>query len=174
MKRLSIFVCSMLFSCSSMQVSHDYDKDVDWAGYKTYHYVAGAIDLPMEKINSERITQTIDQEMVARGLTKSRDPQLLIDLHIKVEHTKHATAKISPNNSGSEPYAFGPGLSDVNVEEYASGTLFINMVDTDSNLAIWQGRASKALDESDSLGHQEDVEKAIIAIFKKFPLKQRK
>ena len=174
MKKL-LFVClCFLASCSSIQVSYDYDKTTDFSKFKTYEYTGDAMKLPIQELDRNRIIAAIDKQMTAKGFTKSDNPDVLLDLQVKLEQKTEATAT---NNGGmyyGRGYRYGGGFTTttINVENYVVGTLFINMVDKANGTLAWQGRGTRTLSENPTPEKKEaNINYAIVEIFKKYPPK---
>jgi hypothetical protein len=180
MKRFLPFACLLfVMACSSIQTSYDYDKTTDFTKYKTYAYTPEATNFGPNQLTGDRILAAIDREMAARGFTKSDNPDVLIDLHAKLEQKQDATATTTGPGMYGTPwrYGYGAGFSttQINVNTYTDGTLFINMVDKASEKLVWQGRGTKTLDENASPEKKEtNINNGVKAIFEKYPVKAAK
>jgi len=180
MKKIYLILLTFMFaSCSSLKTSYDYDKQSDFSSFKTYSYTEEAVNLPIQELNRTRLINAIDQQMTTKGFTKSDNPDVLIDLHVKAEQKQDATATTTgPGMYGGYGapwrYGYGGGFSttQINVNEYVEGTLFINMVDKAANKLVWQGRGTKVLDEDVSPEKREaNINTAVTEIFKNYPPK---
>lgn len=177
MKR-SVIISILLtaVACSSIKVSSDYDKNADFAKYKTYAYSEDAKSLGVNSLNRDRIFEAIDKEMAAKGFTKSDNPDIWVDLQLKAEKKVDATAtSTGPGYGyGYGRYGYGGGFSttSINYNEYVEGTLFVNMVDVSTEKIVWQGRGTKTIDEDASADKREkNINYAIQQIFTKYPPK---
>jgi hypothetical protein len=162
-----------LSDCGSIKTSYDYDKTVDFTKFKTYNYTQEALMLPIQELNRNRILAAVDKEMAGKGLTKSDSPDIWVDLQVKAEQRQEATAT-STGGAGmygyGRGYRYGGGMSTTNisVENYVDGTLFVNMVNDDK--LVWQGRATKTLDEDATAEQKErNINDAVKMIFAKYP-----
>lgn len=170
----------ILASCSSLKVSYDYDSQSDFAKYKTYAFTEDAMKLPVGDLNRDRILKAVETEMTAKGFSKSDSPDVLIDLHVKAEEKVDATATTSGPGYGAGyygRYGYGGGFSttQINYNEYIEGTLFVNMVDKGSEKIVWQGRATKTIDEDASAQKREqNINYAVKQIFTKYPPANKK
>lgn len=177
MKKIYLILLTVVFaSCSSLKTSYDYDKESDFSAYKTYSYTEETLKLPIQELNRTRLINAIDKEMAAKGFSKSSDPDVLIDVHVKAEQKRDATATTTGPGmygyGGAYRYGYGSGFSttQINVNEYVEGTLFINMVDKAAEKLVWQGRGTKVLDEDVSPEKREtNINTAVTEIFKKYP-----
>jgi hypothetical protein len=64
MKNLLILLLAVgIVSCSSVKVSYDIDKSVDFTKYKTYGYSEDALKLPVQELNRNRVFTAVDREL---------------------------------------------------------------------------------------------------------------
>jgi hypothetical protein len=171
---LIISLLIVVTSCSSLKVTYDYDKQADFAKYKTYAFSEDAKNLKMNQLNRDRILNAIETQMAAKGFTKSDNPDALVDVHVRAEQKMDATATTTPTYGYGGPwrYGYGGGFSttQINYNEYVEGTLFVNLVDKASEKIVWQGRATKTIDEDASAEKREkNINTAVQQIFSKYP-----
>lgn len=162
-------------ACSTLKVTYDYDKQAEFARYKTYGYSEDSQKLPVGDLNRDRILQAVDTELAAKGFSKSDNPDVWIDMHIKAEQKVDATATTTPTYGGPWRYGYGGGFSttQINYHEYVEGTLFVNIVDAASEKIVWQGRATKTLDENANAEKREqNINYTVKQIFTKYPPKK--
>ena len=182
MKTRLLFVLMIaLVACSSITTSYDYDKTVDFTKYKTYDFSEEAKKFGIQELNRNRLLAAIDNEMTARGFTKSDNPDVLVDLMGKMEQKRTATATTSGGGMyggyGYGRYGYGGGFSTttVNYDDYTEGTLFINVVDRSTEKIVWQGRGTKTLNENASPEKREaNIKNGVSLIYQKFPVKKVK
>jgi hypothetical protein len=160
-------------SCSSVQVSYDYDKSADFTKYKTYDYTEETKTLGGDngQLIKQRLLSSVDQEMTSRGYTKSEgNADLMIELHIKTQQRTTATAY---NTGGYGYYRYGNmGTTSINYNEYTDGTLFINVVDKSTDKLIWQGRGTKTLEENTTPQKADaNITYAVKTIYSNYPVK---
>jgi hypothetical protein len=176
MKKLILFFAVGLVliipSCSSINVSYDYDKTANFSAFKTYAYTPEAMSLAVGDLNRDRIIAAVDAEMAARGFTKSDSPDALIDLIVQAKERVQATATNSGGYYGRYGYGGGFSTTHIDYNQYVDGTLFINFIDKSSEKMIWQGRGTKTLDENASPQKKEtNIKNAVKMIYAKFPVK---
>lgn len=172
MKKLALICTVILVACSSINVSYDLDKEANFSAYKTYGYTAEALALGIGDLNRDRLLRAIDAEMAARGFTKSDSPDTWIDLLVKAQERVQATATNTGGYYGR--YGWGGGMSTTHIDydKYVDGTLFINLIDKSTEKMVWQGRATKTLDENASPEKKEtNIKNAVKMIYQKFPVK---
>lgn len=104
MKTKFLIPAILLFAaCSSLKVTYDYDSQTDFTKFKTYAYSEDALKLPVGDLNRDRVFAAIDRELAAKGFSKSDNPDVLIDLHVRAEQKTEAVA-----NTTGPGYYGGP------------------------------------------------------------------
>jgi hypothetical protein len=148
-KLLPILLLFLVASCDTVKVYSDYDKTVDFNQYKTFAYMRSGIDkVEISDLDKKRILNAIDQQLLAKGFTKSEDPDFLVNIFTK------SREEISVNQSyngwgygwgwgwGWNPYMYG---GNTYVSSSTEGTLFIDFIDAKKKELIWQGEGSGTL-----------------------------
>src|SRR5210317_1034321 len=110
MKALKIFSLLLLFilaSCSSVKVAADYDLSTDFSKFKTFAFYKKGIDkVEMSDLDKKRILKAIESEMLAKGFTKSENPDVLVNIFTK------SRQKVNVYNNhmyyGWHPWYYGP------------------------------------------------------------------
>ena len=142
LKFLPVLLLFVLGACSSVRVAADYDKNVDFAQYKTYAFYKNGIDkVEISDLDKKRILRSIDEVMAAKGFTKSENPDLLVNLFTK------AREQVSVNQFnagwgygwgfGWNPYFWGGNNTTVSTS--TEGTLYIDLIDAKKKEMVWQG-----------------------------------
>jgi hypothetical protein len=154
MKVLKFALLVVLFvtasSCSSINVVADYDTSTDFSQYKTFaFYKKGIEKVDISDIDKRRILKDIETELLAKGLTISEDPDLLVNIFTK----SRRKVDIYSNNYGGfygggyygwYPWYYGPNFGTT-VSEYTEGTLFVDLIDAKKKDLVWQGIGSGGL-----------------------------
>lgn len=177
---LFVVMVISITSCSSVKIAYDYDKQADFAKYKTYAFSEDVAKLPIDDLNRGRLTSAVEKELAAKGFTKSENPDVLIDMYItakkRVEQVANTTGTGGYGYGGYYGrYGYGGGFSTTTVSnyEYTDGTLLINMVDKSTEKITWQGRGTKTLDENASPSKREqNINYAVKQIFTNYPPKK--
>jgi hypothetical protein len=175
----TLVTCCILLAClgcSSITVSYDYDKQVDFTAYSTYAF-ADLSHLTVNDFDKARIVQAVEKEMAARGYDKSQSADLLVDLQVKLSHEESATATTHGGAYSPWGYGFSTGFTTTNIEidTYVDGTLFVNLIDAQQEKIVWQGRATKTLnEEATPAQHDSNINKAVASIFEKYPIQTKK
>jgi uncharacterized protein DUF4136 len=168
LKVLSVLSLFLLVSCTTVNVSSDYDKGTDFTVYKTYAFYKKGIDkVEISDLDKRRILRAIDAELTTKGMVKTdNDPDLLVNIFTK------SREKIDVYNNayyGWYPWyygygygyggfyggygGFGPGygFGYNNVSTSTEGTLFIDLIDARRKELAWQGIGTGILSYSKNI-----------------------
>jgi hypothetical protein len=175
---LLILVAVVVTSCSSVKISSDFDKTVNFSAYKTYAFTTEALSLAVNDLNKNRLFTAIETELAAKGFTKKEtNPDVWIDIKLKGEQKQTATATNSGGGYGygyGYRYGWGGGFSTttINYDTYVDGTLFIDMIDAAKKQLVWQGRGTKTLEpDANQQKREKNINYAVKQIFVKYPPK---
>lgn len=140
---LSVLFLVVLTSCSSkIKVNYDYDKKVTFEQYKTFAFLQkGVNQLKISDLDKRRILGAIEEQMLAKGFTKSENPDILINVFTEEQETVDVTNNNSLN-WGWNPYWSGTSTS---VSKHVEGTLSIDFIDAQKKELVWQGHGSGIL-----------------------------
>ena len=162
-------------SCSSIKISSDFDKSVQFASYKTYAFTSETMSINLDDLNKKRLLNAVETELVAKGFTKSEsNADVWIDVQLKGEQKQTATAT-SSGGYGYGRYGYGGGFSTttINYDTYVDGTLFINMIDAKKQQLVWQGRGTKTLEpDATAEKREQNLAYALKQIFMYYPPKK--
>jgi hypothetical protein len=179
MKNATILILIFIVAgCApALKVSYDYDKTSDFASYKTFMFTDGAKNFAINELNRNRLLEAITSELAKKGITPSDQPDLLVDLKGRIENKTEATATNTGGYyGGGYRYGWGPGFSttQINVENYQVGTIFIDLIDAKVNRLVWQGRGERTLDENASPeARDKRISQGVTDIFYYYPPKKR-
>jgi hypothetical protein len=169
---ISLTFTLLLSSCKSTSFSSDYDQSINFDNYRTFNFSDLSQRLPVDDIVKNRIFEAIENNLAAKGFTKSESPDLLVDLGLQLDKKK----KYSSNNINLNGYfgkkrriRIGGGKSFANEKEYTVGTLVLNFLDVTDNAEklVWKGDISGIVKPESS--NQENINSAINQILAAFP-----
>lgn len=161
----------LLTSCSSVKVASDYDREANFNSYSTFAFFKPGIDkAEISDLDKKRILRAIEDEMEAKGFTKSEDPDLLVSIFTKTNEN----INIYQNNMmgwggygwGWNPWYWGSGFNTVN--RTSEGTLYIDLIDGQEKELVWQGMGTAALAKKVDK-KQERINKIVSEILEKYP-----
>jgi hypothetical protein len=162
-----LMITFLMTSCSSVRVAADYDKAADFNSYKTFAFFKSGIDnAQISDLDKRRILRAIEAELLAKGFTKSENPDLLVSLFTK------SREKINVYNNGYGAYGYGWGWSPWYSNSYATssteGSLYIDLIDAKKKELVWQGIGRGYLSES-MKKKEERINEFVMKIMEKYP-----
>lgn len=156
-------------SCSSVRVATDYDKNANFNNYKTFAFYKTGIDkAEISDLDKRRILRAIEAELIAKGFTKSENPDLLISLFTK------SREKINVYNNGFGPYGYGWGWNPWYWNNYntvshsTEGVLYIDLIDANKKELVWQGMGTGYLTRNMEQ-KEERIKEFVSKIMEKYP-----
>lgn len=164
---LALFIVSLSYG---QDISVEYDKDHDFAKYKTFRFGEVAVITPKDQrqVSEEQmhkwVQASISREFTSKGLTQ-------VDSGADIT-ISYAVGAMTRSNAGSVgPMGLTPGSMERNyMREFDQGSLIIDLNDR-SNLLIWRVNATTNSTVTDA----ETLIDAIVAKgFKKFGKPEKK
>ena len=150
-KLLPVFLLLAVASCSSIKVYSDYDNKVDFSQYKTYAFHKNGIDkVEISELDKKRILNAIDSELSKKGMVKSQNPDLLINIFTK----ERERIDVNQYNAGfgyGWGYGWNPyfwGGRSTSVISSTEGTLYIDLIDAKKKELVWQGMGTGFLTQN--------------------------
>ncbi|WP_323788360.1 DUF4136 domain-containing protein [Psychroserpens sp.] len=173
---LSLFLITLIISsCSSVRVAADYDKEVDFKSYKTFAFFKTGIDkAEISDLDKRRILRAIEAELLAKGFTKSENPDMLVSIFTKSQQ------RVDVYNNSWGWGAFGPGWGGYGpgwgwgfnnrpiVSTKSEGTLFIDLIDMEKKELIWQGMGTGYISQKMEK-KEEQIKEFVMKIMEKYP-----
>lgn len=142
---LTLSILLSLSACQSIRVAADYDTQIDFSEYKTFAFHKGSIDKDaISDLDKRRILRAIEEELTAKGFTKSQTPDILIGISTKATEQVYVNQMNYGWGMGWNPWFYG-GTGFNSVSSVTEGTLCIDLIETKSNHLIWQGIGKGAL-----------------------------
>ncbi len=185
MKRISLLAAIALSvlglsSAWAQDVRYNFDKNTDFAKFKTYKWVVLKDATPMNSLVDKEIKNAIDTELAAKGLTKVVDgaSDLYVGYQGAVEHEKQFTSFDSSWGYGGGWYRGGwyggpySGISTGQTTTIYIGQLAVDIYDSANKDLVWRGVVSKTLDPKAKPDKQEkNLNKAVAKLMKNYPPK---
>ncbi len=169
-----VLLLLVVTSCVSVRVASDYDKNANFNNYKTFAFFRTGIDkAEISDLDKRRILHAIEVELLAKGFTKSENPDLLISIFTK------SREKINIYNNGYGPYGYGYGWGwspyywghnyyGNNVTTSTEGTLYIDLIDAKKKELVWQGMGTGYLTKNMDK-KIERIKEFVAKIMEKYP-----
>ncbi|NOY49586.1 MAG: DUF4136 domain-containing protein [Chlorobi bacterium] len=167
----------LLYSCSTITVTADYDKDVDFSTYKTFSLMSWREDnnkllTPFDK---KRIEEAVKNEMTARNYTyQETGGELAISVFIILEdRTSYNSYTDYYGRYGyyyGTPWGWGgPARTTVSRYDYTQGTIIFNVFDAKEKKLVWQGTAIGEVD-SKPANNEKNIKQVVNKVFIKYPI----
>lgn len=160
-------------SCTSVRVAADYDKNANFATYKTFAFFKTGIDkAEISDLDKRRILRAIESEMLAKGFTKSENPDLLISLFTK----SNQRVDVYNNSWGFGGWGWGGFYNpwgwgwnqQPNVTTRTEGVLYIDFIDANKKELVWQGMGTGYLTQNMEK-KEERIKEFVSKIMEKYP-----
>ncbi len=173
----------ILFNCSGIKVTTDYDKSTDFRQYKTYSFLGWQNDSDkiLNDFDKKRFRDAFKEEFKKRNLQYVEEGgDMTISLFIVVIKETSVTAYNNYYGGYGRRYrryghGWGGSLSTTHYSknDYLKGTLVMDVFDEKSGNAIWQGVASGTVQEKPEK-REKSIPKTLAALMKKFPISPQK
>ena len=170
------FLALMLFaSCSSVRVATDYDSSVNFSQFRTYAFMKDGVDkINISDLDKKRILRAIDEELTAKGYTKSDTPDLLINLFTDAKQVVNVNSYYGGWGYGYyrpwgwNPWMMGPGYQSVSTS--TQGVLYIDVLKVNNKELIWQGKGTGYLTQNQKK-KDERIKEFVTKVLETFPNK---
>lgn len=171
-KIFSVILLLTAFSCVSIRVTSDYDNKTDFSKFKTFAFYKKGIDkVDLSDLDKRRILKDIESELLAKGLTKSKTPDLLVNIFTK---SREKIDVYDNSYYGWYPWYYAPGYYGGgmynNVVKSTEGTLFIDFIDAHKKALAWQGIGAGVLNFTANKAKKDArIKEFVTEIMKKYP-----
>lgn len=151
-------------------ISFDFDKSVDFGGFRTYAWAAGT-NVP-DALVHRRVVDAVDVQLALKGLQQvhgDSKPDVLVAYHAAFDKN----LQITGFGSGWGGYRFaGTRSGTARAEEIVVGTMIVDIVDTTTNEIVWRGTATKDVDMTAKPEKRDkNITKTAEKLFKNYPPK---
>jgi Domain of unknown function (DUF4136) len=176
MRRFALTAALVLMGAAAFaqDVKTDFDKDANFAAYKTFAVKIGTSwDNP---IGEKRVTEKIEEALTQKGWTKAdADAADTIVLLHGASETKKNLSTFYSGMGGYGGYGYrgwgggmGMGSATTTTTEYTVGTLVVDVFDAKSKQLVFRGSASDELSNKPEKDAKK-LDKATSKMFKDFP-----
>ena len=165
-KLLPLVLVLFVASCTTVKVTTDYDTKTDFNQYNTFAFYKKGVDkVEISDLDKKRILRAIETELTAKGMTKSENPDVIINIFA---NTSKKINVYNDNNYFWRPWYYGPNFN-TRISQYNQGTLFIDMIDNKKKELVWQGIGSGALSLKSVAKKEERIKEFVTEILAKYP-----
>ncbi|RMF57941.1 MAG: DUF4136 domain-containing protein, partial [Calditrichaeota bacterium] len=141
---LSLSLLILLSGCSPISVRTDYDREVDFAHYRTFKWMPRAKQkkargVPVSPLVDKRIRRAVERELASKGyvISQSGRADALLAYHVVVHQHMDVTAW---------GYGYrGWRYPRYRARRYREGTLIVDIVDPVEKKLVWRGWATGVL-----------------------------
>ncbi len=170
MKRILI-LCTLLLltACASVRVNYDYERNVDWAGYRTYAFYPG-METGLTELDTRRLLAAVEEVLRERGYGQSEEPDFTINIFS--ESYREAPGSSVGVGLGGTGGNVGGGVS-VGIPVSSNGLkrrITFDLIDTNKDQLIWQAVSTDSFREEDNpLKREERLAAVARKVFGSFP-----
>lgn len=170
LKFLPLLLLFVFASCSTVRVATDYDKEVNFNQYNSFAFFKPGIDkAEISDLDKKRILRAIESELMAKGMSKSETPSLLVSIFTK----ERQRVDVYNNNFGYgwgwSPWYYGGYSGGSNVSHTTEGTLYIDLIDAKTNNLVWQGMGNADLISGNMEKKEKRIREIVMEILAEYP-----
>lgn len=190
-------VIVLLFaSCgSSIRITTDYDRSVDFSQFKTFGiYRLPADAQTISPLNVERVYAAVRAAMIEKGFTESSNPDIWVNSIMLVDTREQHSSTTTGMNMGMgmgmgwgmggmhRPYMWGNPMmmggpmmmtttshTRHHVDIYKVGSFIIDIIDARTNTLIWHANGDRKLNDSMKRNPDESINKYVRRVLESFP-----
>jgi hypothetical protein len=165
-------------SALAQDVRYNFDDSANFAGFKTYKWVAIKGATQLSDLVDKQIKAAVDAELAVKGLTKSDADSA--DLYVGYQA---AIGKEKEYTSFDTGWGYGPGWygggwyggGGTSTTTGQTSTIYVGQIAVDmyqpgQKALVWRGVASKTLDtKAKPEKQQKNLAKAMTKLFKNYP-----
>ena len=180
---LLLLTIAALYSCSTLRVTHDYDRSVDFTQLKTFEFYGWAeeSDKILNPLERDRIQAAFADEFRKRGLTYvETGGDMIVTLFVMTENKTQYNATTTGMGYGGY-YGYGPrwgwgprysvGMATTTVNEYnyTVGTLVIDIYDAAKEKLIFESIGSGTVNENPQ-EREKNIPKVAAKMMEPYPV----
>jgi hypothetical protein len=179
---VSLAVFALLLSaCSSgPDIRSDYDRAVDFSGYRTYNFIdgAGPDGEGYQSLFTKYMLSAITLEMESRGYTMSDNPDLLVNFNAFIQDKTKVTT--SPSSMGGY-YGYRGGYygpwggygygTETHVSQYTEGTFNIDLIDARKKQLVWEAVGVGRITDEKLKNLEQSVKEGVPKFFAYYPFR---
>lgn len=169
-------------AANAQDVGYNYMPGTDFTKFKTYRWVTIEGQNHPDDITNAQITQAIDTQLAAKGLTKTdaETADVYVGYKVALDQEKQLNAWSTGGYGGwgwggpYRGYGYGGGMTTATTSTITVGTLSLDMYDPVAKKLVWRGTASKTVDpKAKPEKRTKNLNKAMAKMFKNYPPKEK-
>ena len=173
MQKMTAILIGMLLlfagKASAQQVKTDYDRNANFAQYKTYSWEHVKTQNPLDV---DRIKSAVNTALAAKGWTQVDSGGDVSILAVEMTRNQQTLNTFYDGFGGGWGWrrfgGGGLGEATTTTETYKVGTVVVDLFDTKTKELIWRGTASDTL-SNNSNKNIKNLDKGVEKMFKQFP-----
>jgi len=174
----ALILLLVLTSCSSVRVATDYDREANFDNYKTFAFFKPGIDkAEINDLDKRRILRAIEAELMAKGYTKSENPDMLVSIFTKsnqrVDIYNNAWGNGAWGWGGYGGWGWRSGWNNNQVTTTTEGVLYIDLIDAQKKELIWQGSGTGNLETRNVEKKEIRVKEFVSQMLMQFPPEEK-
>ncbi len=186
MKNILIALGVLLLTACAKTPDWDYDRDANFANYKTFAFVEGAnlskntTNYQISPLMEKRVRDAVENVLSVQGfqLVDKSKADVLINYLASVETKIDKDTMTFGTSMGPYPYSArwsSWGISyntHTTTREYEVGTLILDVIDAKTNMLVWRGAKEGRLKKNQTPAKRAEVVNSTVAeILSNFPPK---
>ncbi|PLX13684.1 MAG: DUF4136 domain-containing protein [Marinilabiliales bacterium] len=178
MKKLLIpLILIFVYSCSTISVTSDYDKEVNFSDYKTFSFLKWREDNSrfLTPFDKARLENAVKEQMNERNYSYQETGgdlavSIFIILEEKTSYNSYTDYYGGYGYYHRAPWGWGgPARTTVSSYNYTQGTIIFNIFDAKEKKLIWQGTAIGELDDNPAT-RERNIPKVVKEVFNNYPI----
>jgi len=152
---------------SAGQVKTDYDRNANFAQYKTYSWEKVKTKDPLDV---DRVKSAVNATLTAKGWTQVESGGDVSIIAMETAHDQQTLNTFYDGFGGGWRWRGFGGLGEATTttETYKVGTLVVDLFDAKTKELVWRGSSSDTLSNNSSKNIQ-NLDKDVEKMFKQFP-----
>ena len=171
---LAGLVLSLLLSTAAFaqKTNIDWDRSANFSNYHTYMWEKSPN--PAKGFWDQRITDQVDRQLQAKGLTKvDSNPDVWVVYSNSIHDQKQVVGTGYGFGGGWGWGYWGPDNVTYNTYVTKLGTLVVELADAKGKELLWRGSVTDTISDN-SNKNINNLDKAINKLFQNYPPKQKK
>lgn len=174
-----LMVMAIIVTASAQKVTTDFDKSIDFSKYKKFKFLGWQEDSDkiMNELDKKRMRDAFENEFDKRELVYDEtDADMSVSLFLVVKQKHSVNAYSDYYGGGYSRYSrarwgWGSGYATTTYSEddYLEGTLVLDVYDEETGNLIWQGVATRTIEENPQK-REKTIPKSVKKLMKKFPI----
>lgn len=165
-------ICMLILvvGCSAPKVAYDYDKNVNFATYKTYNFFP-ELESGLSELDAKRLVRQTDSIMQSRGFIKTATPDFYINIMVSAfENNQNSAVGVGVGGGGRN---VGGGISIGLPTSKLNQQLTFDFVDVRKDELFWQAVAEGYYKEKATPQEREAYfRKILLKVLEDYPPKK--